>query len=85
VQGYPRSAQDRPLFATTGPSSLDSGLGATCGGSKAPGNVRAPAGGGCRKSEGWIDWLECRGAAVQGGKGHRVLTMDPDHGANPNP
>ena len=54
-------------------------------GAKAPGNVRAPAGG-CsrqlaRKSGGWIDWQECRGTAAQLIGGHGVLTMDPDHGA----
>ena len=54
-------------------------------GAKAPGNVRAPAGGGsrrlARKSGGWIDWQECRGTAAQLTGGHGVLAMDPDHGA----
>ena len=83
-RGDPRGAQHRPLFATTGPSTLESGLGATCGVEGAQERACTSGGGlaaACRKSEGWIDWQECRGAAAQGVDEHRVLTMNPVHGA----
>ena len=37
VQSYPRGAQQRPLFTTTGPGTLESGLRTTCGGRRRPG------------------------------------------------
>jgi hypothetical protein len=43
VQGYPRGAQQRPLLATTVPSTINKGLGAPCGGRRRRG-TRVPEG-----------------------------------------
>ena len=37
VQGYPQGAQQRPLLATTVPSTIGWGMGAPCGGRRRPG------------------------------------------------
>ena len=34
-----------------------------------------------RRSERWIDWHECRGAAARGVDGQRALTMETGYGA----
>ena len=49
VQDDPRGVKQRPLSSTTGPSTIESGRGATCGGRRRPGELehwREKAGGG---------------------------------------
>ena len=54
VQSYPRGTQQRPLFTTTGPGTLKSGLRTTCGGRRRPGTCvhqRAEARGGLQGNQ----------------------------------
>jgi hypothetical protein len=78
VHGYPRDAQQRPLLATTVPSTIVSGMSAPCGGRRRPGTrvpLRGEARGGLQKIRDGMVPQQGGGGAARGevvtGEGHQ--------------